>query len=121
MGIEIGIKNGYILVEPSKGVNYWDILDGLGKLVNLAEYSETNNIWVFRDGPVMLAYEDMYKIRDLIKEHYPKNVKRNKTALVVETGFQLSLAESFIEIGKELPFETKVFSNIQSAQNWITG
>lgn len=121
MDVKISIQTDYILVEPPKGLNYWDLLEGLAKIVNLAEYGEKNDIWVFRDGPVMLTYDDFYKIRDLINEHYPKNVKRHKTALVVETGFQLGLAESFIEIGKELPFETKVFSKIQSAVDWVTG
>ena len=119
MDVKVSIQTDYILVEPPKGLNYWDILVGLGKIVHLAEYSEKNDIWVFRDGPVMLTYEDLYKIRDLIKEYYPRNMKRNKTALVVETGFQFGLAESFSEIGKQLPFETKVFANIQSAEDWI--
>ena len=119
MDVKVSIQTDYILVEPPKGLNYWDILVGLGKIVHLAEYSEKNDIWVFRDGPVMLTYEDLFKIGDLIKEYYPRNMKRKKTALVVETGFQFGLAESFIEIGKQLPFETRVFANIQSAEDWI--
>ena len=119
MGIEISIQEDYILVEPPRGVNYWDVLEGLAKIVNLSEYSEKNDIWVLRDGPIMFVYEDLQKIRDLIKEHYPKNVKRNKTALVVETGLQFALAGSFVEIAKELPFETMIFSDIRSAEDWI--
>ena len=120
MGIEISIKDDYILVEPPKGVIYWDILEGLTKIYSLVRDIDKNDIWVFRDGPVILVYEDLFKIRDLICEHYPTNVRRNKTALVVETGIQLDLAENFAEIADELPFETKVFSDIRSAEDWIT-
>lgn len=119
MGIKISLQEAYILVEPPRGINYWDLLEGLAKIVNLAEYGEKNDIWIFREGPVMLVEEDLYKLKDLIKEHYPKNVKRNKTALVFETGLRFSLAEHYVEIVKELPFETMVFSDIRSAEDWV--
>ena len=119
MDIEITIQKDYIFVEPPKGINYWDILEGIGRLMNLDECPIKNNIWEFRDGPVMLLYDDLYKIKAVIKEHYLKKAKRNKTAIVVKTDLHFGIANVFVEIVKDLPCDIRVFSNLRSAEGWI--
>ena len=116
---KITIKKDYILVEPSKGVNYWEIYEGVGELLTMKEFPRKNDVWVFRNGPVRLSYEDLYKLKDFVTVHYPKNFKGHKTAIVVETGFQSALSKIYAIITDVLPFEIKVFSDIQSAENWI--
>ena len=119
MDTEISIQEDYILVEPPNGINYWAILEGIGRLINMNGDHEKNVIWEFRDGPVMLGYDDLYKLKNIIKEHHLKNPKRIKTAILTESGFQLGLANEFAKIAKDLPCEIGVFSDLRSAQGWI--
>ena len=120
MESDITIQRDYILLEPLSGINYWEILESIGRLMNMEEYREKNDIWVFRDGPVMLLYDDLYKIKNIIKEHYLKNAKRNKTAILAETGLQLGMADEFAKIATDLPCDIKVFSSKRSAEEWIS-
>ena len=46
-------------------------------------------------------------------EHITKN------AIVTKTGVQHSLATLYSDIGKDLPREIRVFSDIKSAKDWI--
>ena len=48
------------------------------------------------------------------------NPGRYKTAIVVETGLHLGIAEEFARIVKDLPCDIRVFSNIRSAEDWIS-
>lgn len=82
---------------------------------------QQNRIWIFREGRKNLTTDDLYKLKEIIKENYPKNAGIHKTALVVETDLQKSLAETFIKIAAELPQEFKVFSNLRDAEDWIKG
>ncbi len=99
MAPKIAIKKDYILVEPSE-VDYWEIWASIGAELNLPEFPNKNDIWVFRDGPIKLTYVDLYKLKDFIQENYPENAKRNKTALVAETGIQKAMAEFFVQIAE---------------------
>jgi hypothetical protein len=119
MAPKITTKKDYILVEP-KEVDYWEIWEGIGKVRNLPEFSEKNDMWVFQEGPIKLTYVDLYKLKDFVREIYPKNVKRSKTAIVVESGLQSAIALFFTQIAEDLPFEIKVFFDFQAAENWIT-
>jgi hypothetical protein len=121
MGIEISIQEDYILVEPPNGIDYWEILEGVGRLMNMDGYRRKNVIWEFRDGPVMLVYDDLYKITKIVKEHNSQNAIRNRTAILVETGFQRGMADEFVKIAKDLPCDIGIFSDMRSAQDWITG
>ena len=119
MSPEITINKDYNLIELKEGINYREIWRGVARLFYVSGMPEKNGIWILREGPENLSYDDLYKLRDIIKENYPKDVKINKTAIVVESGFQSSMAESFRQIAKDLPFELRVFSDFQPAEDWI--
>jgi len=46
-------------------------------------------------------------------------LKVRRTAIVAGTGLQQGLASLYSEIGKDLPRETKVFSGLMLAEDWI--
>jgi hypothetical protein len=119
MSPEITIKKDYILIEPKEGTNYREIQRGVARLFYVEGIPDKNRIWVFREGPEKFSYDDLHKLRDIIKENYPNDHKINKTAIVVESGFQSSMAESFRQVAKDLPFETRVFSDFQAAEDWV--
>ncbi len=119
MSPKITIKKDYVLLEPKEGTDYWEIKRGVARLFYVPEIPEKNRIWVFREGPEKFSYDDLHKLRDIIKENYPNDHKINKTAIVVESGFQSSMAESFRQIAEDLPFEIRVFSDFQAAEDWV--
>jgi hypothetical protein len=118
MSPEITIKKDYILIEPKKGTDYSEIHRGVARLFYVDEIPEKNRIWVFREGPEKFPYDDLHKLKDIIKENYPNGHKINKTAIVIESEFQSSMAESFKQVAKDLPFEIRIFSDIQAAEDW---
>lgn len=119
MSAKITLKNTFILVEPQT-IEYWEIIEALGILFKMPEYLEMNTIWKFPDDRIKDTYDQLYKIRDVIAEHFPKSSKQNnKTAIVVKTGLQEGLADSYSKIVKDLPFEVGVFSDLKSAEDWI--
>ena len=119
MSPEITITKNYILVEPKEDIDYREIRRAVARLFYTSGIPEKNGIWVFREGQEKFCYDDLYRLKDLIKENYPKDVKINKTAIVVESGFQSRMAESFRQIAEDLPFEIRVFSDFRAAENWI--
>ena len=119
MTVEISVSENYILVEPSPGLNYWDILEGASKISKMKEFKEKNDIWIFETGTILLSINDLYKLHDIIVKHYP-NVKRiRKTAVVVDSGFMSGLAGTFIGLFDDLPFKLKVFKDLASAEKWV--
>ena len=119
MAAKITLQNTYILVEPEAN-DYWEIVEALGRLFKMPQYLELNTIWDFPDDRVQVTYDQLYKIRDILAEHFPKKSKpNNKTAIVVKTGLQSGVPDSYAQIVKDLPFEAGVFSDLQSAKDWI--
>jgi hypothetical protein len=119
MSAKITLKNAYILVEP-QSIDYWELIEALGRLFKMPEYLEMNTIWDFPDDRINATYEQLYKIRDFIADYFPKGSKQdNKTAIVVKTGLQDSMADSYTKIVEDLPFEASVFPDLKSAEDWI--
>ena len=119
MSAQITIHKDYILVEPKEGINYREIRRALARLFYVPGIPEKNGIWVFREGQEKFSYDDLYKLKDNIKENYPKDVKINKIAIVIGSGFQSKMAEFFRQIAEDLPFEIRVFSDFEAAENWV--
>ena len=86
----------------------------------MPEFQDRNNVWVFRKDKMNIAYNDLHKIKKYVKINFPKCSTEKKSAIVVETGMQKSLAEMYAMIEEELPPEIKVFSDFKSAEEWIT-
>jgi hypothetical protein len=115
---KITVKKDYILVEP-RAVDFWEIWECIGAAINLPEFPEKNDIWLFHDGPIKLSYVDLYRLKDFIQKYYPENASRNKTAIVVESGIQAAMATFFIQVADGLPFEIRVFTDFKLAEDWV--
>ena len=118
-GLKISTRDDYILVEPTEGVDFLEVIYGLSKLLSLPEFKVKNDVWIFREGKMDITYTDLYKIKDYVKNNFPKFSKVKKTAIVVETGMQRSLAELYAKMEAELKHEIRVFSELKSAEEWI--
>ncbi len=116
---EITIKKDYILIEPKSGIDLREIQQGVARLFYVKEIPEQNRIWVFREGPQNLSYDDLPRLKDIIKENYPEDSRINKTALVVESTAQSDLAQAFIKMAEDLPQTFKAFSSLAEAEAWV--
>ncbi|CAB1082166.1 hypothetical protein D1AOALGA4SA_9802 [Olavius algarvensis Delta 1 endosymbiont] len=119
MSPEITIKKDYILIEPEKGLTFREIQKGVARLFYVEGIPEQNRIWVFREGPENLSYDELARLKSIVKENYPENARINKTAIVVESDLQARLAESFVKIAADLPQTFKVFSELADAESWV--
>ena len=117
---KITVKKDYILVEPEEP-DYLEIFISLGNLFKMHEYLSMDVIWIFHEGPAKTTYDDLYKLRDFVKDHYPaSNAKPNKkVALVVETGLHKAMAKEYVKIVNGYGPEFRVFSDVGSAEAWI--
>jgi hypothetical protein len=115
---EIISEKDYILVVQPDGLNFWEIFLALGRLIQMSEFREKNDIWIFRKGHVDFLYADLFRLIDFIKTHCTARTKRKKTAIVVETMTQLSLAVSYANMSRNLPCKIKVFTDFRAAEEW---
>ena len=116
---QITIRKDYILVETKDGFDFREIQQGVARLFYVEGIPEQNRIWIFREGPQNLSSDDLNRLKSLVKEYYPAKARIRKTAIVVGSDQQKSLAESFIQIAGDLPQELKVFSNLTDAEHWV--
>ena len=116
---EITIKKDYILIEPKAGIDLREIQQGVARLFYVKGIPQQNRIWIFREGPQNFSFDDLHRLKEIIKENYPKNSRINKTALVVQPGEQSALAEAFAEIAEDLPQTFEVFSSLADAEKWV--
>ena len=119
MSPRITIKKGYILIEPKEGTDFREIRRGIARLFFVEEIPKQDRIWVFREGPNNLSHADLHKLKAVIRETYPEDAPVHKTAIVVESSQQTSLADAFTQITADLPQAFKVFSNLADAESWI--
>ena len=101
------------------GMDYWEILEALPTLFLMPEFNDKDDIWVFRGGQMKTHYSDLYTIKGVAERLHLKESKVRKTAIVAGTGLQQGLASLYSEIGKDLPREIKVFSDLKLAEDWI--
>ena len=120
LGVKIIIEKGYIVIKPPDGINFWDIFMALGKLIPMSEFQDKIDIWVFREGAVDIAYPDLNKIKEIGNKFYPKNAKGKKTAIVIATESHRKLAELYIDLSGEHSRKIRIFSDFNSAENWVT-
>jgi hypothetical protein len=119
MSPKITIKKDYILIEPKAGTDFREIQRGIARLFYAEGIPQQNRIWLFRQGRENLSYGDLHKLKYIIKQYSPTGLTINKTALVVESGLQTSLAEAFTEIAADLPQKFRVFPNLADAEDWV--
>ena len=120
MSLKINSTDEYIIVEFSKGMDFWEIMEGIHKICSMPGFKDKNDIWVFRDGQLIILYADLYDLKNWVEKFYPKVPKAQKTAIVTATGIQHSLATLYSDICQDLPRKIRVFSDLKSAEDWVT-
>ena len=117
---KITVKEDYILVEPEER-DYLEIFVSLGKLYTMPEYLNKDVIWIFREGPIKVTYDDLYKLGDFAQKHFPEktSITEKRIAIVVETGLHEAMAKEYAKIVRDRGPEISVFYDVGSAEEWI--
>ena len=119
MDPKISVKRDYILVEPEER-DFWKIIESAARLFETPEYPEKDVVWLFREGPLEMTYDDLYRIKEFVKNNLPQITKQDKkVALVVETGLHAAMAEEYTKIVSDLPQTFKVFFDLGEAVDWV--
>ena len=119
MSLKFTNYDDYILIESPTGMDYWEIIEGIPKLILMPDFDNKNDIWVFRSGQIKMAHTDLYAIKSLVEEICSKNSKGSKTAIVTNNEFQQTYGLLYSDICKDLQREIRVFTDLKSAENWI--
>ncbi len=61
MAAKITLKKSHILVEP-QSIDYWELIEALGRLFKMPEYLKMNTIWDFPDDRINATYDQLYKL-----------------------------------------------------------
>ena len=117
---QIEILHNYISVSFSESVNLENILAAVRETMSLDRYDQLNDLWDFTDVRLNLNYSQFNPINDTIIELYPENPKRNKTALVAESGLLIAMGELWAKSAEILPFEIEIFNDCKAAEKWLT-
>ena len=96
-------------------------MQSLGRLFKIPEFPYKNVIWNFDAGSLKITYEELYKIKDFIKENEPEEIKPDKKiAIVAPTDLYAAMATEYTIIVEDFPVEIKVFPDLTAAEEWIT-
>ena len=119
MSLKFTNYDAYILIESQTGMDYWEIIEGIPKLISTPEFKNKNDIWEFKSDQIKMSYTDLQKIKNLVEKICPKNSKGTKTAIVVRSDLQKTYGILYSDICNDLQREIRVFSDLKSAENWI--
>ena len=119
MSLKITFRKNYIILEPEAGTDFRQIRAGLARLYYVPGLPDKNRIWIFRDGPENITDEELQGLRDFIKENYPQGANLNKTAIVIQSEFQANMAAAFKRLLSDLPYEIRVFTDFEAAEEWV--
>ena len=91
MSLKFTNNNDYILIQSSTGMDYWEIMEGIPKLISMPEFKNKNDIWEFKSDQIKMSYADLQKTYGIL----------------------------YSDICNDLQREIRVFSDLKSAENWI--
>ncbi len=118
---KISAVENFLLVELHGQTNFSTIIEVIAELFKRPDYSRNNDVWNFGTEVLDLRFEQLKEISDFIALGYPENAIRTKTALVVPTGFNRAITELWTTTTESLAYETKVFSTMPLAVDWVNG
>jgi hypothetical protein len=80
-------------------------------------------LWDFRQGNVELTEEEIWNLARSVSTLNLSTRRGGKTAFVAEEGSPFGLAKMYqlITDTMSLPFEIKVFTNLEDANHWLGG
>jgi len=103
------------LVEKSS------LIAAMSDLLNHPDYTQKHTLWDFRKASMGLSMEDLEEIAGVLKLFKPSNKDfSGRSALLVPSMMELSMAKVYISISRVLPFEYNAFKDKKEALAFLT-
>ena len=111
----------YQLVTLTGTLTKESIMCAVNDLMKHPDYYTKHSLWDFTAASSGFSIEDLYDFVSMMRLFIPQESNfANKSALVVSGQLNRSLADMYVEISGALPFEYKVYADINAAQNFLT-
>lgn len=108
----------YIRVEI-EGSGPHEIMEVLKAAYSFPGYHERNSIWVFGPKSFKVQLGELMEITKFIRQNYRADAPRTRRAMVVAPGLNAGFAKVWSEMSTKLPFEVKIFHELDAAEAWI--
>jgi hypothetical protein len=117
----IKAPNGPIKLTASGSVMAVDIIEGLKKVMEDPAFKPGMDIlWDFRDVRSEISKADQIReIVSYIRTNQDRRGGNYRVALVVTRDIDFGLARMYEAYSQELPFEIRIFKNLNDAENWL--
>ena len=111
----------YIQMITSAVVDKAGLIAAMSELVRHPDYHKKHSLWDFRQATLGLSIGDLGEIVGVLRLYKTREKNfANKSALVVPGVMDMSMARVFISLSKLLPFDYKVFKDIEEARTFLT-
>jgi len=112
----------YIMVTFNGYASFSALLDAFLRIAEMPGYERKNRIWIFRQNDeASLSLSTISSVIPIIMEIDPQKKKKSKVAIVLQNGFQSTVARLFTQGEKTGARDIDLFGNLDSAVRWVTG
>lgn len=113
-------KPGHLVVTIKGEASFEAVVQAIQEEMARDDYPHSNDIFLLEKCVPALSLAQLEAIAAALALHYPKDATRTKTAIVTAPGFLKGIAEVWAASVASLPFETRVLTSLQEAEEWIS-
>jgi hypothetical protein len=112
----------YIIITFNDHLSFSALLDAFLRIAELPGYEYKNRIWIFRQNDeASLSLSTISSVIPVIMGLDPQKKRKSKVAIVLQNGFHSAVTGLFAQEGKTGARHIDLFSNLDSAVQWVTG
>jgi len=112
-------KPGFLLVTLEGEATYHDFKSAIDEELARDDYPDMNDVWDLDHCLLSVGHDQLENIVNDVLHRYPRQASRSKTALVASSGITRAIVHFWIERAEILPYEKRIFLNLQEAEGWI--
>ena len=110
----------YIKISISGIVDKSSLVAAISELMQHSDYIQKHSFWDFYEATMGLTIGDLKEIAGVLKLYKPKEKEfANKSAIIVPGEMHKAMVDLFITMTKLLPFEYKVFNDLERAEAFL--
>ena len=111
----------YIRVTVTGILDRVVLMQATSELVNLPEYAIKHALWDLREAAMGLTFSDLKEIVGVLRLYKPgRKDFADKSAILVPGRMNRAMADIFVSLARSLPFKYRVFSDVESALDYLS-
>jgi hypothetical protein len=108
----------YIRVDI-EGTDSRVIIEGIKAAYALPDYQSRYSLWVFGPESFRVQMGELLEIAQFIRKSYSRTSARTRRAMVIPPGLNAGFARVWSEMVTNLPFDLKIFHELEEAEVWL--